>query len=236
MTRTSLCVILARAGSKGLPGKNTMPIAGKPMVAWTIEYARSATMLDAVALSTEGTDIAKIGRDYEIEILARPAHLASDTASVSSAAKDAVYEWEYATGVAVDDVVILYGNVPVRPPGLIGRALLLLRDTECDSVQSVCQVGKMHPAWMKRVLPGYRMADLPGWPTAHRRQDLEPLYVLDGGIIAVTRESLFAADEGYPHSFLGEDRRVIVTQPGEVVDVDNAIDARLASAILSEHV
>lgn len=235
MEHRTCAIILARAGSKGLPGKNAAMVAGKPMLAWTIEHALAATRIDRVALSTDGAAMADIGRSYGLDIVERPADLAGDAATVDSAARHAVSALEKGVGSLLSCVVILYGNVPVRPADLADRALAKLIDTGCDSVQSVCGVGKMHPYWMRRlsgesgdVLTQYEPNQV------YRRQDLPSVYMLDGGVIAVTRDSLFTVRDGQPHAFLGRDRRAIVTRPGEVVDVDSEIDLRVAEATLEK--
>ncbi len=231
---STLCVILARAGSRGLPGKNTRLVAGKPMIAWTIDHARGARYrgaVDRIVVSTDGEQIGAVARSCGAEVIMRPPDLASDTATVDAAARHAVEQLETA-GAAYDRVVILYGNVPVRPDDLIDRAAAKLAETGCDSVQSVAAAGKTHPYWMKRV-EGDRL--LPYVENnVYRRQDLPPVYMLDGGIIAVTRASLFTVRDGEPHAFLGADRRVIVTEPGAVVDVDDEADAIVAEAALRD--
>ena len=58
--------------------------------------------------------------------------------------------------------------------------------------------------------------------------------MLDGGVIALTRSSLFNLIEGQPHAFLGSDRRAVVTEPGDVVDIDTQEDFKTAEAILEE--
>ncbi len=229
----TLCIILARAGSKGLPHKNLLPLAGQPMIAWTIQHALAARGLDKVVVSTDGREIADIARGLGVEVVARPPELASDTATVDSAARHAVLELEKATGATWDPIVILYANVPLRPRNLIDDAVAKLRATGCDSVQSVCPVGKMHPYWMKKVTgPDSDVLEPYVENTVYRRQNLPPVYMLDGGIIAVTRESLLTEFPGQPHAFLGQDRRALITQPGEVVDVDTAVDLKIAEARL----
>lgn len=226
----TLAVILARSGSKGLPGKNETVIAGRPMLAWTVDHARAAASVDRVVLTTDGQRLAAIGRTLGLEVIERPAELASDTATVDSAARHAVEAVE-AEGSEIDVVVLLYGNVPVRPPGLIDRAVAMLRETGCDSVQSVCGVGKTHPWWMKTLDEEGRMSAYVE-NRVYRRQDLPPVYLLDGGLIVVRRDVLFTLREGEPHAFLGKDRRAVVTQPGEVIDIDTATDLAVAEAAL----
>ncbi len=229
---STLCVIIGRGGSKGLPGKNVMEVCGRPMIAWTIDgalVAQGQGVVDRVVVSTDSEEIAGVARRMGVGVIERPSELASDTATVDAAVRHAVGCVEE-EGEAVGRVVILYGNVPVRPDDLIDRALAKLTETGCDSVQSVGPVGKMHPYWMKKLegdrLVAYEENDV------YRRQELPGVYMLDGGIIAVTRASLMRVEEGRPHAFLGEDRRAVVTGAGEVVDVDEVKDVRVAEAVL----
>jgi N,N'-diacetyllegionaminate synthase len=232
----TLCVILGRAGSKGLPGKNALPLAGRPMIAWSLDHALAAQRaghVQRVIVSTDGPDIAAVARSMGVPVIERPADLAGDAAAVDAAARHAVEQAEARDGHRCDAVVILYANVPVRPVDLIARAVAKLADTGCDSVQSVCPVGKAHPYWMRTlsgdggdVIGQYQPNEV------HRRQDLPPAYQLDGGIIAVRRASLFRVAPGRPHAFLGADQRAVVTEPGSVVDVDAAADLPVAEATL----
>ncbi|MEM9348070.1 MAG: acylneuraminate cytidylyltransferase family protein [Planctomycetota bacterium] len=226
----ALCVILARAGSKGLPNKNSLMIAGKPMLAWTIEHALTCSRIQRVLVTTDGEHLAQIAEKYDVEVIRRPAELASDTATVDAAARHAVNQ----VVDAHDNICLLYGNVPVRPDGLTDRAIEMLGETGADSVQSVCPVGKNHPYWMKTVDPETGRLGMYAENEVYRRQDLPPVYMLDGGVIAVTRSSLFCLVEGRPHAFLGSDRRAVVTEPGEVVDVDTQEDFKTAEAVLEE--
>ncbi len=227
--KPALAIVLARAGSKGLPNKNGLSLAGKPMLAWTLGHALESRHIDRVVLSTDGPALAEVGRQTRgVEVIERPEELADDTATVDAAARHAVSQL-----ISMhESVVILYGNVPVRPADLSDRAVELLHRTGADSVQSVCPVGKHHPYWMKRVgeageLTAYKEN------AVYRRQDLPPVYELDGGVIAVTRKSLFTTREGEPHAFLGGDRRAIVTQPGEVIDIDGPADLDVAASVLA---
>lgn len=233
---TTLGIILARAGSKGLPQKNALPVAGKPMLAWTIEHAKASRTLDHVILSTDGQELKAIGRMYDLTIIDRPADLAGDTISVDAAARHAVDLFEKERSLTIDNVAILYGNIPVRPADLTDQAMTMLRTTGADSVQSVSPVGKMHPYWMRK-LTGSSGDQLEPWQPNHvyRRQDLPVVYMLNGGIIALTRRSLQTTDANDPHAFLGSDRRGFAVPQDSVVDVDSEIDLFVAEKILSMH-
>lgn len=226
--RNVLAVVIGRAGSKGLPGKNSRLLAGRPMICHTIADAIEAETVDRVIVSTDGDVIAEAARSMEVEVVRRPANLASDTATVDAAVRHAVS----AINADHEIIVILYANVPVRPDGLIDQAVRELVSTSADSVQSYSDVGKHHPYWMitlddkHRVVPHVRN-------TVYRRQDLPKLLIPDGGVIAVTRESLFKVIEGQPHAFLGTDRRGIVSG-GPVIDVDDAMDFAVAEAMIQQ--
>jgi len=231
----TLGIILARAGSKGLPGKNVAPLLGRPMIAYTIEHALAARSLDRVVVSTDGAEIAQVARLMAVEVIDRPAALAGDLATVDAAARHALQAAEAVGGQRYDAVVILYGNVPLRPADLIDRAVAKLESSGADSVQSLCPVGKMHPYWMKKLggPDGDRIEDYQP-NTVYRRQDLPAVYQLDGGIIAVRRQALLTIVPGQPHAFLGQDRRAVITRPGEVVDVDTSADLAVAEALLRQ--
>lgn len=228
-----LTVILARAGSKGLVGKNALNVAGRPMLAWTIDHALRSRLAGQIILSTDGEALAQIARSMGIGVVMRPADLADDHATVDSAARHAVEMIESQSCTRFDAIVILYGNIPVRPADLTDRAITKLTETGCDSVQSVYPVQKMHPYWMKR-LGGESGDELLMYEpnNIYRRQDLPPMYMLNGGIIAVTRASLFTPDATGPHDFLGKARRAIVNEPDEVIDVDSRLDLLVAQAVL----
>ncbi len=233
----ALCIILARAGSKGLPGKNTAMIAGKPCIAWTIEAAQASDGVERVVVSSDDQDALSIARSYGCECVQRPKELGDDQATIDAAARHA-FE---ASGSPEVPVVILYANVPVRPASLIDDAAALLVRTGCDSVQSYAGVGKHHPWWTVRVDEFGLVSPWEGDVLYHncfRRQDLPAAHVPDGGVIALTVDALMrrvGACDG-PHCFLGNDRRGIMTQEGDVVDIDSRIDQIVAEAILGERV
>lgn len=226
--RVATAVVIGRAGSRGLPGKNAMVVGGVPMIARSVGHAIESRRVGRILCSTDGAEIAAAARAAGAEIVDRPAPLADDLATVDSAVRHAVD----AVGDDAAIVVILYGNIPVRPAGLVDRAVDAMLETGADSVQSYAPVGKHHPYWTCRLDGAGRVSQ---WEanTIHRRQDLPPAFIPDGGVIAVTRTSLFRVEPGRPHAFLGDDRRGIENEAGAVVDVDDEIDLLVAEAMLA---
>ncbi|MCH8326758.1 MAG: acylneuraminate cytidylyltransferase family protein, partial [Bacteroidetes bacterium] len=76
-----IAIIPARGGSKGIPRKNIRLLAGKPLIAYTIEHALEARQVDRTIVSTDDTEIAAVARQYGAEVLMRPPELATDSAS-----------------------------------------------------------------------------------------------------------------------------------------------------------
>lgn len=231
--RDAVVIILARAGSRGVPGKNTAEVAGRPCIWWTIEHAQRSRRVTRVVVSSDDPAALRIALASGCETVARPSELATHTARVDDAARHA----HHAVGSPPAPVVILYANVPVRPEDLTDRAIDLLTTTGCDSVQSYAPVGKHHPWWTARLDGSAAVRPWEGEVLNHgvfRRQDLPPAFVPDGGVIALTPGALHervGAPPG-PHAFFGVDRRGIVSDEGAVIDIDTPVDLLVADAVL----
>ena len=230
MNDDALAIVIGRSGSKGLPGKNHLLLAGRPMVVHSIHHALAARTVGRVVVSTDGAMIAEAARsvaDPRVSVIDRPAALATDNSTVSEVLRHARRQ----AGGDEAIIVVLYANVPVRPDDLIDRAVVTLLATGADSVQSYAPVGKHHPAWMVTIGPnGSVKPNVSQAPD--RRQDLPPLHLPDGGVIALTSAAVTAPGQKHPHDFLGTDRRGIVTAPGTVIDVDEPVDMATAEATL----
>ena len=85
--RGNLAVVIGRAGSKGLPGKNTRLLAGRPLICHTLEAAVAAQTLDRVVVSTDGDDIAAAASSMSVPVVNRPPELATDTTPVDAAVR-----------------------------------------------------------------------------------------------------------------------------------------------------
>jgi CMP-N,N'-diacetyllegionaminic acid synthase len=227
-----LGVILARAGSAGLKNKHLLPLLGKPVIEYTFEHARAAGMLSRTVVSSDSPEILRLAAVSGLETIVRPAALATADASVQGAMLHAMGHVESKSSFRADALVVLYGNVPVRPAGAINRAIRMLLETGCDSVRSFSPVGKWHPAWMAQ-LEGDRVVPLQTG-SIHRRQDLKPLFLHDGAVVAVSRKSMLRGKErpDDPHAFFGEDRRGFEVEAGQAVEIDALRDLYWAEAVL----
>lgn len=132
----TLAIIPARAGSKGIPGKNIMPLCGKPLVAWTIEQAIEAG-IDRVVVATDGEEIADVAVEYGAESVGRSAESATDNAPTEVVIEEVLRQ--YSNWITPDEpVLLLQCTSPIRQPGDIHSALRVLDG--CDSVFSARRV------------------------------------------------------------------------------------------------
>ena len=135
----TVAVIPARAGSKGIPGKNLLPFCGKPLVAWSIEQAKMAGGVDSVWVSSDGDDILSVARAYGAHGIRRPDVISGDVASSESAWLHALDEIER-QGHEVEWMVGMQATSPLRSPEDIGRAISQAKDQGLDSLLSVVEV------------------------------------------------------------------------------------------------
>ena len=148
-----LGIIPARGGSKGLPGKNTQLLSGKPLIAYTIVAAHQSKLITRLIVSTEDKEIAEVATRYGVEVLDRPAELATDDVSLDDVLRYSTItlrENEAENGMAClpDIVVLMQANVPVRKAGMIDKVIKELIFSKADSAVSVYNVGQ-RPEWMK---------------------------------------------------------------------------------------
>lgn len=233
---TTLAVILARAGSLGLPDKHLRPLLGPPVIGYTFEHARRSRRITRTVVSSDCPQILSMARWAGFMAIERPARLATSDASVQDAMLHAMHAVEADdSSFRTDALVVLYGNVPVRRDGVIDQCIALLEDTGVDSVRTLCPVGKWHPSWMWK-LDGQVPAKHVNHGSIHRRQDLEQLYLHDGACVAVTRASMLRGEQNPedPHAFFGTNWGAVETQIGETVEIDHLRDLYWAEAVLRE--
>jgi CMP-N,N'-diacetyllegionaminic acid synthase len=216
---STLAVIPARAGSKGLPGKHLRLIGGEPMIVHTIRAALQAGSIDRVIVSTNDESVARVARREGAEVpFRRPDELATDEAPTLPVIEHAV-AWAEADGTRVDVVVTLQPTSPIREAGQIDAALRLLDGPSVRSVASVAELGL--PAGVVGVLAEGRFAPSAGAEDA-RRQVAASTARLTGGIY-VTRRDLLADGR-----LLDERPAALVVDQSSAIDVDTAADLAAA--------
>jgi N-acylneuraminate cytidylyltransferase len=219
--KSVLALIPARGGSKGLPGKNIMPLGGRPLIQWTIDAARGSRFVDRVVLSSDDETIIEIAARGGCEVpFRRPAPLASDTAAMVDVALHAL------EAVPSHDVlVLLQPTSPLRTSTDIDAACELFTSSGAPSCVSV-SLTEQSPYWMYGL--GARGELLPVLEPPEgivRRQDLPPVYVLNGAIyvadVAALRKS---------RNFVTRETVGYTMPPERSIDIDTAADFEAARA------
>jgi CMP-N,N'-diacetyllegionaminic acid synthase len=194
-----LALIPARAGSKGLPGKNIRILCGKPLIVWTIDKANSSKYLDMVLVTTDSPEIAEISKTAGAHVpFLRPAALATDEASTYDAIHHALQFLKKNEDQAFDYVVLLEPTSPLREDDDIDRMLMQLANNsaEFDSIISVGEVDQ-HPSILKRLNGDYLAPFCPELLQTTRRQDNEPAYFPYGVAYIAKTDVLLAENTFY---------------------------------------
>lgn len=176
-------IIPARAGSKGIIGKNIIDFCGKPLISWSILQAQKCSMASSVYVSTDGSEIADVARQYGAKVIRRPVELASDTASSEEAILHAVKEIEKFEDF--DTVIFLQATSPIRRDFDIQAALDQFYTEKCDSLFSMTVLDD-YCLWRKE--GGEVCSFTYDYKNRGRRQERERLYLENGSIYIFSKQ------------------------------------------------
>ena len=222
----TLALIPARGGSKGISRKNVRPFAGKPLIAWTVEVALQCRCFDDVVVSTDDEEIAEVAREYGARTpFMRPTALAQDdTPSIAPV----LHALEQLPGL--DALVLLQPTSPLRTVEDIHDCLVLAEERAANSIVSVTQTDT-HPYWMYRLSSQQRLEALLEAPEVTRRQDMPPVYALNGALYFARTEWLVNA-----RRLVAAESLAFVMPPSRSVDIDTPLDWKFAEMLLREQV
>lgn len=223
MSMRTPVIIPARGGSKGIPRKNLQPLAGKPLIAWTIEQVLATDGLDCY-VSTEDAEIAEVSRFWGARVIERPAELAQDATASEPVIEHAIEVITSASG-RPDRVMFLQATSPVRLPGTLARALREFDDTSVDSLVGVVP----EPIFLWQKEPEVRA--LYPFQNRPRRQDMTPdqLRYRETGSLYLTRTEVYLEQ----HNRLGGRIGLFIMDPAEGIDIDTPDDFTLAALTLA---
>ena len=223
-----LILVPARAGSKGLPGKNLKSLGGLPLLAWTALTIAASGVSARSILTTEDAAIAAVGRSHGLETpFLRPADLASDTATMVAVVEHAVGWMEREGGFAPSAIMLLQPTCPFRKPERIRQALDLLALPGTEGVIGVKGIDRSLSVVYQEG-PDGALAPLAPWDERTRRQDVRPLLTPNGTLYLTTRESLVRHRRLFPPQLRG-----LVTDHIESIDIDTPEDWALAEAVVA---
>ena len=218
-----VAIIPARGGSKGIPGKNILSVAGKPLLAWSIEQAMHSTKIHSVWVTSDCPEILEIACNYGAEAIKRPDNISGDEATSEEAWIHALHEINKRIDVGL--VVCMQPTSPVRGRDDLDEAITKYHKENLDSLLSVTRI-EDHFEW--------RLGKLGAEPINYdynnrrRRQDIEIKYLENGSFYIVSPEILVKNNNR-----LGGVVGFYEQEKYKMNQIDNIEDIALCEAILN---
>lgn len=218
--RPALALIPARAGSKGVPGKNLKRVGGRTLVSLAVSCARKTGLFDRIVVSSDADPILAEARRAGAEALRRPARWSKDTSNVADTIRHCLVHLA-AVGFRPAVVVLLEPSCPLRTPQMVIRAVRSLRLAGAACTVSAVDV-KFHAARQFCIRNGLAARACPGLTRPAYRQGLDVTYSCNGAAFAFRRKYFLKT-----RSVLGpHPRAVVISMP--LVNIDTPQDLREA--------
>ena len=221
-------IIPARGGSKGIRKKNIVDLAGKPLIAYTIEQAKGSKYIDKIIVTTDDEEIADISRSLGAEVpFSRPKALATDEAKGIDVVLHAI-TWFDSNEESFDIVMMLQPTSPLRLSEDIDKAIEMLFLKNAMAIVSVCK-SEHHPLWSNTLPEDSNMKNFinPEYMNKNR-QELPVFYRLNGAIYLSFCN--YIKDR---KSFYGENTFAYIMPDERSIDIDNMLDFKLAELLLN---
>jgi N-acylneuraminate cytidylyltransferase len=216
-----LAIIPARGGSKGVPRKNIKDLAGKPLVAWTIEAAKKSKYIDKLIISSDDDEIISVAKKWGAEApFVRPAELALDT---TPGMDPVLHALDQVPGF--DLIVLLQPTSPLRITADIDESIE--RCLSANSCVSMAEV-EQSPYWMYTIKENHEMKPIMNLDSKIvRRQDLPKVYTLNGAVYVAKCNWLINT-----RSFVTDETLSYVMPISRSMDIDTEIDFKMAELII----
>ena len=218
-----LAIIPARGGSKGVPRKNVRLLAGRPLIAWTIQAARQASQVTRIVVSTDDAEIARVAQAAGAEVVHRPAEISGDTASSESALLHVLHHLRHTENYQPDLLAFLQCTSPLTSAQDIDGTLSALLDQQADSAFSATRF--FHFLW--RIDRAGACGINHDKRIRQRRQDREPEYLESGAVYAMRTEGFLAAQ----HRFFGK-TAIFQMDVKRSLEIDEPDDFTMAEMML----
>ena len=224
--KSILAIVTARGGSKGVPGKNILPVGGKPLIQWTIDAAHGSQFIDRLILSSDDPAIMLAAADGGCDVpFRRSPELSGDSVSSIDVVVDALKRVP-----GFDIVLLLQPTSPLRTAADIDGALECMQAEGAPSCVSLCAATE-HPYWTFRLDNARRLTRyaVPVGSLALRRQDLPEAWCLNGAIFAARTDWFLLK-----RTFVSE-QTVGYPMPVErSLDIDTQDDVRYLKTLLEQ--
>lgn len=223
-----LALIPARGGSKGIKDKNIIPLAGKPLIAYSIEAAKKSKYIDSIVVTTDSEKIAEVAKKYEARVpFLRPAELAADTSKTIDAVLHAVKTLT-SMGENYNTLVLLQPTQPLRTADDIDRAIELYYENGEDGLVSISSVDDS-PLLIRSIGDDGKLINLLSQNSTCRRQDMPNYYKVNGCIYINKIEEL---DE---NTSFNDNKVPFIMDKEHSIDIDELSDLWMAECYLKNY-
>lgn len=216
-----LAIIPARGGSKGIPKKNVRFIHGKPLISYSIINALKSKYILDVVVSTDDDEVKRVSRKYGVEVIERPANLATDIVTLDPVVHHATIEMENKKQIKYDVIITMQPTSPLLTVQTLDNSIEYFIQEKFDSVISV--VNNPHLAWTQK-----DNKCLPLYKERLNRQYLPSHFIETGAFLITKRE--FVSE----YSRIGVKIGVFEISKKEAVDIDTPQDWWIAEKELSK--
>ena len=227
MSRASIAAIIpARGGSKGLPRKNVLPLASKPLLAYTIEAALGCADSLRCLVSTEDSEIARISLHYGAEVIDRPRELAADTTLTSEVVLH-VLDYLQQAGEEPDYLVLLQPTSPLRNASHLTEFIRQFMSSGKSSGISVVEC-EHHPLKTFELGEDQTAVPIQDWNCMEKPRQQLPRYYRANGAMYILAVQLFRAEQ----KFFVEPMFFYPMKPETSLDIDSAMDLAIAEYLI----
>lgn len=211
-------IILARSGSKRVPGKNVRLLCGKPLIAWTIEAALDSGVCDRLIVSTDSAEIAEVANAWGAEVPGlRPEELARDSVPSRPVVADALHRW----GQGEQALLLLQPTCPLRTAEDIRNAYDVFQKHGCRAAVRTMTEAPCPKEWIVELEDDCRIPAPGGWAET-LTQDFPRRFIPNGAVC-------FAAiDYFHAHGLFGPRCYASIMPPERSVDIDTELDFAFA--------
>jgi len=224
-----LAIIPARGGSKRLPGKNIMPLNGKPLICWTFEAANKSKYISDIAISSDCSEIIETVKKCGAEVhFKRPKEIATDSASTIEVILHTIAFYKKELNKVYDYIILLQPTSPLRKTMHIDESIDLLFSKNADAIISVCET-EHSPLWCNTLRDDLNLDNFLSPDVINKRsQDLQTYYRINGAIYICKTEKV----EAEKKLFLDKNVFAYVMPKNASIDIDDEMDFKLAELLV----
>lgn len=202
LSQKILAIIPARGGSKGIPRKNIISLAGKPLIGWTIEAAKRSKYINKIVVSSDDDSILSVGVKFQAQTIKRPAYLATDTAAPEPLIFQVMDYLKKRENYIPEIIVYLQPTSPLRTTADIDSSIEMILNKKATAVNSVYELEKKYLKTLIVEKSGYLKGSINNKYPFMNRQELPSVYMPNGAVYVITRKEFMKTKQLFSNKTL----------------------------------